>query len=148
MRELIRTHGLTFAFVVSLVATGGSLFLSEVMHFMPCELCWFQRIFMYPLVLLLGRAAIRDDRAMAGYALPLSIIGGLFSTYHYAKQKVPGFADIAPCRAGIPCHTDYLDWFGVITIPFLALVAFILITVFLVMSRKEAAVDEEETMAG
>lgn len=143
MRELVRTHGLTFAFIVSLVATGGSLFLSEVMGYMPCQLCWFQRIFMYPLVLLLGRAAIRDDRAMAGYALPLSVIGGLISAYHYAEQKVPGLAEFAPCKAGIPCNTDYLDWFGVITIPLMALAAFILITIFLVMARKEAASDEK-----
>ncbi len=147
MRALIRNHGLTFAFIVSLVATGGSLFLSEVMGYMPCQLCWFQRIFMYPLVLLLGRAAIRDDRAMAGYALPLSIIGGLISAYHYAEQKVPGLAEIAPCKAGIPCNTDYLDWFGVITIPLMALVAFILITVFLAMSRREASTAEDEIMA-
>jgi len=144
MRELIRVHGLTFAFIVSLAATGGSLFLSEVMGYMPCQLCWFQRIFMYPLVLLLGRAAIRDDRAMAGYALPLSVIGGLISAYHYAEQKVPGLADIAPCKAGIPCNTDYLDWFGVITIPLMALAAFALISVFLVMGRHKMAADSED----
>lgn len=138
MRELVRAHGITFAFVVSLVATGGSLFLSEVLGFIPCSLCWYQRIFMYPLVLLLGRAAILDDRKIAGYALPLSIIGGLISTYHYAKQKVPGFSDFAPCNIGIPCHTDYLDWFGIITIPLLALVAFIMITLFLLASRRGA----------
>jgi disulfide bond formation protein DsbB len=131
-------YGILFAFIVSLVATGGSLFLSEVLGFIPCSLCWYQRIMMYPLVLLLGRAAILDDRKIAGYALPLSIIGGLISTYHYAKQKIPGFNEFAPCNVGIPCNTDYLDWFGFITIPFLALVAFIMITCFLLMSRKSA----------
>jgi disulfide bond formation protein DsbB len=144
MTALIRSNGIMFAFIVSLAATGGSLFLSEVMGYMPCQLCWFQRIFMYPLVLLLGRAAMRDDRAIAGYALPLSIIGGLIAAYHYAEQKVPGLAEIAPCKAGIPCHTDYLDWFGVITIPLLALIAFILITVFLAMGRREAAPEAED----
>lgn len=139
MQALIRANGIMFAWIVSLVATGGSLFLSEVMGYMPCQLCWFQRIFMYPLVLLLGRAAIRDDRSIAGYALPLSIIGGLFSAYHYAEQKVPGLADFAPCKAGIPCNTDYLDWFGVITIPLMALAAFILITIFLLYGRKPQA---------
>lgn len=136
MSSWLRNYGLYFAWVVSLVATGGSLFLSEVMHYIPCNLCWFQRIFMYPLVLLLGRAALRDDRGMAGYALPLSVIGGLFSLYHYMEQKVPGMAGIMPCRSGVPCNEDYLDWFGFITIPLLALIAFVLITVFLLFVRK------------
>jgi disulfide bond formation protein DsbB len=143
MQALIRSYGVVFAFAVSLVATGGSLFLSEVLGYIPCQLCWFQRICMYPLVLLLGRAALRDDRHIAGYALPLSMIGGLIAAYHYAEQKVPGLADIAPCKAGIPCNTDYLDWFGVITIPLMALVAFILITALLLVVRK-AASDEAE----
>jgi disulfide bond formation protein DsbB len=136
MRLLLRTYGLLFAWIVSLTATGGSLFLSEVMGYLPCKLCWFQRIFMYPLVLLLGRAAIRDDRAITGYALPLSVIGGLISAYHYAEQKIPGVAALTPCTAGVPCDQDYLNWFGFITIPFMALVAFILITVFLLATRK------------
>ncbi|GIO13357.1 disulfide bond formation protein C [Cohnella xylanilytica] len=136
MSSWVRNYGLYFAWVVSLVATGGSLFLSEVMRYIPCDLCWFQRIFMYPLVLLLGRAALRDDRGMAGYALPLGVIGGLFSLYHYMEQMVPGMARIVPCRSGVPCNEDYLDWFGFITIPLLALIAFVLITVFLLFVRK------------
>ncbi|MBW5444867.1 disulfide bond formation protein B [Cohnella sp. CFH 77786] len=138
MRALIREYGILFAFIVSLTATGGSLFLSEVMGYIPCQLCWFQRIFMYPLVLLLGRAAIRDDRGIAGYALPLSVIGAVIASYHYAEQKIPGLADIAPCTAGVPCNTDYLDWFGIITIPLMALTAFLLIIAFLLLSRKPA----------
>ncbi|WP_123039830.1 disulfide oxidoreductase [Cohnella candidum] len=143
MRALIREYGVLFAFIVSLAATCGSLFLSEVMGYIPCNLCWFQRIFMYPLVWLLGRAAIRDDRGIRGYVLPLAIIGALFSAYHYAEQKIPGVADIAPCKTGIPCNTDYLDWFGVITIPLMALFAFILIIVFLLLSRKPSDHAEE-----
>src|SRR5690606_9031705 len=115
-----------FSFVVSLVATGGSLFLSEVLGYIPCDLCWFQRICMYPLVVILGRAALKDDWGAAGYALPLSVIGGCISAWHYAVQKVPALAHTGPCRSGIPCNADYLDWFGVITIPLLALIAFIL----------------------
>jgi len=147
MQALIRSYGIVFAFIVSLIATGGSLFLSEVLGYIPCQLCWFQRICMYPLVILLGRAALRDDRNIAGYALPLSIIGGLIAAYHYAEQKIPGLAEIAPCKAGIPCNTDYLDWFGVITIPLMALVAFILITVFLLMSKGAASDEDAEEAA-
>jgi disulfide bond formation protein DsbB len=133
---MIRQYALYLAWVVSLAAVGGSLYLSEVMGFIPCKLCWLQRIFMYPLVILLGRAAYRNDRNIIGYALPLSIIGGCISVYHYMEQKVPGMADILPCTQGVPCSEDYLDWFGVITIPLMALVAFILITVFLLMGRQ------------
>lgn len=136
MSAWIRNYGLYMAWLVSLVATGGSLFLSEVMHYVPCNLCWFQRIFMYPLVLLLGRAALKDDRGIAGYVLPLSVIGGLFSLYHYMEQKVPGVAGLMPCRTGVPCNRDYLDWFGVITIPLMALVAFILITILLLLVKR------------
>jgi len=134
---LLKPYGIYFAWVTSLVATGGSLFLSEVMHYIPCSLCWFQRIFMYPLVILLGIAGFRNDHGIRTYALPLSIIGGCISLYHYLQQKVPGLAEVLPCTAGVPCNVDYLNWFGFITIPFLALVAFSLITFFLWIADKE-----------
>ncbi|TBL78624.1 disulfide oxidoreductase [Paenibacillus thalictri] len=135
VRRTMYDYALYFAWVVSLVATLGSLFLSEVIGFAPCKLCWFQRIFMYPLVILLGRASYTNDRGQIAYALPLSIIGGLFSLYHYAEQKIPGLAKLLPCTSGVPCNEDYLNWFGFITIPFMALIAFILITIFLWCGR-------------
>ncbi|THF75629.1 disulfide oxidoreductase [Cohnella fermenti] len=144
MATAIRNYGLYLAWVVSLAATGGSLFLSEVMHYVPCDLCWYQRILMYPLVLLLGRAALKDDRRIVGYALPLSIIGGLISIYHYAEQKVPGFSGVVPCRSGVPCNKDYLDWFGFITIPLLALIAFAMIAALLIAVKTGANNAETE----
>lgn len=122
---------LYFAWLLSLLATGGSLFLSEVMHYVPCSLCWFQRIFMYPLAILLGMAGFKQDLSIRPYAMALSIMGGCISLYHYLEQKVPGLAKILPCTSGIPCNVDYLNWFGFITIPLLALVAFAIITFFL-----------------
>jgi disulfide bond formation protein DsbB len=135
--ELIKTYSLYLAWVVALTATAGSLFLSEVLGFVPCKLCWIQRIFMYPLVFLLGQAAYRGDRKIIRYVLPLSIIGGCFSIYHYAEQQIPGLARIAPCSGDVPCSLDYLDWFGWITIPLLALIAFTLITLLLILAPKE-----------
>jgi len=135
MRDFFRTYSLNLAWIVSLAAVGGSLYFSEVMRFIPCSLCWWQRIFMYPIVFLLGIACYRNDRGIIRYVLPLSIIGGLISTWHVLEQKVPGFADIAPCTTGIPCDQDYINWLGFITIPMLALTAFILITVFLLLGR-------------
>jgi disulfide bond formation protein DsbB len=142
MRELARTYGLYFAWLVAIVATGGSLYFSEVLGFIPCKLCWFQRIFMYPLVFVLGIASYRADTRIVGYVLPLTVVGGSISLYHYLEQKVPGFANPAICAVGVPCTTEYINWLGFITIPFLALVAFTLITLSMILiwraTREEA----------
>ncbi|MBA4494538.1 disulfide oxidoreductase [Paenactinomyces guangxiensis] len=135
--NLFQQFGLYFAWVVSLLATGGSLYFSEVMGFIPCSLCWYQRILMYPLIILLGIASYRNDRAIIPYTLPLSIIGGGISLFHYLQQKVPGLASLAPCKTGVPCSGMYINWLGFITIPFLALVAFILISLFLWLGRNQ-----------
>lgn len=128
---------LYFAWIVSVVATLGSLYFSEIRGFIPCELCWFQRILMYPLSLILGIAAYNNERSIKKYVLPLSILGGSISLYHYMLQKVPGFAPITPCTSGVPCNVDYINWLGFITIPFLALIAFILITINLLLVKRE-----------
>lgn len=145
LKPLLRKYALYLAWLVSVVATTGSLFLSEVLQYTPCKLCWLQRIFMYPLVILLGIACYKDDRRQIGYVLPLSIAGGLLSLYHYAEQKVPGMADLLPCTEGVPCSVDYLDWFGIITIPLLALIAFTLITALLLIGRSQPAAEQEES---
>lgn len=147
MRAFCRQYSLYLAWVVSLVAVGGSLYFSEVMRYEPCKLCWIQRIFMYPQVLLLGMAAYKNDRKMIGYVLPLSFIGGFVSLYHYAEQKIPALAKMTPCTVGVPCNQDYIDWLGFITIPFLALIAFVLIIIFLSFGKvrsNEAELDEME----
>lgn len=127
---------LYFAWFVAVVATLGSLYFSEIRLFLPCELCWYQRIAMYPLAVLLGIAAYTNDLKITKYALPFSIVGGLIAFYHYLLEKVPGFASVKPCSQGIPCDVAWINWFGFITIPFLALTAFVLITVFLLISKK------------
>ncbi|WP_047373736.1 disulfide oxidoreductase [Exiguobacterium sp. ZOR0005] len=136
MRSFFNRYGLYVAWLVSLTATLGSLYFSEIRGFVPCELCWVQRIFMYPLVFLLGIAVFTDDRSVKKYVLPLSIVGGLISLYHYLVQKVPGFADIKPCTQGVPCNVQYINWFGFVTIPFLALTAFTIITLLLLTVKK------------
>ena len=131
MRSMVQKYGLYLAWLVALTATLGSLYFSEIRGFVPCELCWIQRIFMYPLSIILGIAVFTDDRTVKKYVLPLTIIGGFISLYHYLVQKVPGFADIKPCVQGVPCSAQYINWLGFVTIPFLALTAFTLITVLL-----------------
>lgn len=126
------------AWFVSLIATLGSLYFSEIRGFIPCELCWYQRISMYPLVLILGIATFRNDGKVPQYVLPLSLLGGSISVLHYLEQKIPGFGGIKPCVNGVPCSSEYINWLGFITIPFLALIAFALITVAMLIlaSRK------------
>jgi disulfide bond formation protein DsbB len=135
MKPIIKAYGLYLAWVVVIVAVGGSIYLSEVLFYEPCKLCWIQRIFMYPQLILLGMASYKNDRGIVTYLLPINFIGAAVSLYHYAEQKIPGLSDLLPCSPGVPCNLDYINWFGFITIPFLALFAFVLITILLIASK-------------
>lgn len=128
---------LYLAWVVAIAATLGSLYFSDIRNFIPCTLCWYQRILMYPLILILGIATFQNDVKVKKYALPMSIIGGCISLFHYLEQMVPGFAQIKPCAQGVPCSAKYINWFGFVTIPFLALTAFTMITVLLILVHKK-----------
>ncbi|MCJ7840192.1 disulfide oxidoreductase [Lederbergia sp. NSJ-179] len=135
-KSTFQDYILYFAWIVSLIATLGSLYFSEIKGFIPCELCWYQRILMYPLVIIIGIAAFDQNKKIKKYVLPLSIIGGCISFYHYLIQKVPGLAPVKPCVGGVSCSGQYINWLGFITIPFLALIAFILITVLMLLLRQ------------
>jgi disulfide bond formation protein DsbB len=124
---------LLLSWIAAIIATLGSLYFSEVMHFIPCTLCWYQRIFMYPLAILLGVAVYRNDKGIYKYALPLSIIGMLIAGYHTLLQKIPYLQQFEMCTTGVPCSKDYINWLGFITIPLLALIAFTTITVSLII---------------
>ena len=127
LREVLDGIGpsaLWLAFAVAAVATAGSLFLSEYSSFIPCRLCWFQRIAMYPLVIVLGGAALRRDvRGAVFYGLPLAVIGSAVAVWHLYIEANPE-SESASCRIGAPCSTKWIDVFGYITIPMLALTAF------------------------
>ncbi|MCW1927423.1 disulfide formation protein C [Bhargavaea beijingensis] len=121
---------------VSLVATAGSLYFSEVRGYIPCELCWYQRILMYPMVVIGAVAIFRKDFRVAVYTLALSVIGGLISLYHYGIQKLPALQDSAPSCGQVSCTGAYINWMGFVTIPFLALTAFIIIAVLSLLMLK------------
>jgi len=131
MGWLFREYGLYMAWLVALVATGGSLYLSEALHWAPCELCWFQRISMYPLVILLGMASYRGDYQIARYVLPLSAIGGIFALLHYLEQRMPGFQVGISCQLGVSCSEQYINWLGFITLPLLSMIAFTMIALLM-----------------
>lgn len=117
------------SWAVSVVATLGSLYFSEVVGYPPCTYCWFQRVLMYPLTIWLGIASARKDFGQSLYVLPISALGIGMSTYHYLTQKTSWFAKAGASCGIVPCNIEYINWFGFVTIPFLALIAFILITV-------------------
>jgi len=130
---------LVFAcWLLASMATLGSLFLSEVMGHLPCLLCWYQRICMYPLVLILPAGLFPFDRNIVRYALPLSFAGTLISIFHLllAAGYIP--ESIKPCVQGIPCSEVQVVWFGFVTIPLLSVSSFLLITALLVLTHKRS----------
>ena len=140
MRKLTKKaeNLLLLIWVQAFLATTGSLFYSEVMGYIPCELCWYQRILMYPLVVIYGVAMFKKDVKMSYAGLFLSGIGMLVSTYHYLIQKVSAFQELGgSCSGAVPCNAIYVNYFGFITIPFLAGVAFIVIFVLHLILLKE-----------
>src|SRR5690625_90032 len=118
---------LLIIWIQSLVATFGSLFYSEILGYIPCELCWYQRILMYPLVFIYGTALIKKDIKIALSGMYLSGIGMFVSAYHYALQKAPFLQNADGFCGDVPCTLQYVNYFGFITIPFLAGIAFIII---------------------
>jgi disulfide bond formation protein DsbB len=135
VRDTLLGGELWAAWAIALVATLGSLYYSEVADFVPCRLCWFQRIAMYPLaILLLGMALRRDVRNGFWYAIPFPVIGLGVSLYHVYIEHHPE-AESQSCRAGVPCSTRWIEELGYVTIPVLAGTAFATIIVLLLFAR-------------
>ncbi len=133
LRSALWGYELWAAFVVAAIATGGSLFLSEIAHFVPCELCWFQRIAMYPLSIVTLLAALAGDHRVARYLLPLPLVGAGVSVYHILVENHV-IATPQGCQIGIGCAVKWINEFGYMTIPTLALTAFVLLIGFLALA--------------
>lgn len=125
------------AFGIAAVATAGSLTYSEVYHYTPCELCWAQRIGMYPLALLLGVALARRDLSVRWYAIPLASLGLLVSTWHVLLQRIPSLAGTTSCDASAPCNVIWVRALGVLTIPTMAGMGFLAIIALLLAARPD-----------
>ncbi|GBF04376.1 disulfide bond formation protein DsbB [Deinococcus aerius] len=143
---MTRDNRLYLAWVVALAATLGSLWFSEVRGFVPCVLCWFQRVAMYPLALLLGLAALRGDLGIRAYALPLAAVGWVIALIQNLEDwgVIPTLR-VCNARNAVPCDVHWPVWGGplanlnsVLTIPVLALIAFTLILGLLSWGRKRA----------
>lgn len=114
-------------FLVSLVATLGSLYFGEVLKYPPCTLCWYQRICMYPLVFILGAAIWSEDRGYLKYVLPLALTGLVISSYHVLLYYGFIAESITPCAQGVSCTSKQIEYLGFITIPLLSFVSFVLV---------------------
>lgn len=131
--ESIRPVLIPAAAVVALVSTLGSLYLSEVALFEPCLLCWYQRIAMYPLPVILGIAAFRRDLSVRVYAIPIAVIGFGIAAYHYLIQVFPAL-DSGTCSLDVPCSARYLELFGFVSIPFMAAAGFLFVIATLALA--------------
>lgn len=127
---------LLLAWLISLAALLGSLYFSEIRHFPPCVLCWYQRICMYPLAAIFAIGIAGRDRRVYRYALPMSLVGLGISIYHNLLYYniLPEAA--APCIQGVSCTTKFIEYFGFVTIPLLSGLAFLAITILMILFRK------------
>jgi disulfide bond formation protein DsbB len=132
--NFLQQYGPYLAFGQALAAMLGSLYFSEIAGFVPCTLCWYQRILMYPLTLIILVGIIKQDEFLPNYVLPFSIIGIFVSAYHYLIQ-LGLFSHPSACSAGIPCDLRWVSYFGFITIPFMALTAFVVITIIMFATK-------------
>jgi len=132
MKHFRSQYLIYFAWIQSIAAMFGSLYYSEIKHFTPCVLCWYQRILMYPLVIIIAVGILRKDKKIYQYVLPMSILGWSIALYHVLLQKGILPEAIAPCTIGASCVTKYTGYFGFITIPVMSLTAFSIITLCMI----------------
>lgn len=135
--DMVRPIRLWLAWLVAAVAMAGSLYFSEIANFEPCELCWFQRIAMYPLALVLLIAALRRDEGIRHYAVPVASVGATISAYHYLIEWHPSL-DAGACEITAPCTAPWFRQFGFVSLPLMALCGFAAIVSLLTLGPSAA----------
>ena len=136
---IVSPYARILAFIVALVAMGGSLFFSEIAKYTPCLLCWWQRIFMYPQTILIAMGIIKNDRNSADYAIGLSAVGGSIALYHYYIQLGgKTFFSCAQVGFSASCTERFTLEFGYVSIPMMALTAFAAIIILMTIYSREA----------
>jgi disulfide bond formation protein DsbB len=148
VRRVVWGYELWLAFVVTAIATGGSLFFSDIAGFVPCELCWYQRICMYPLALLTLLMALAGDHRAARYLIPFPVIGAGVSVYHLLVENGV-VAQSRGCLLSAPggCGVKWINEFGYMTIPTLALTGFALSLSFLLLASVDIPDGEQEIVS-
>ncbi|MEK7076231.1 MAG: disulfide bond formation protein B [Patescibacteria group bacterium] len=136
MIKFIKENMLYIAWITAVASMVSSLYFGEILGLAPCVLCWYQRIAMYPLVLIIGIGIVKKDRNFYYYALPLSLIGGAIAFYQNLLYYNVIQERLTPCTFGISCTTRYIQLLGFIDIPLLSLFSFILITAVLLINKK------------
>lgn len=132
----IKNNLAQFSLLIATISTAGSLIFSEILSFPPCTLCWYQRIAMYPLVVILAIGIWKKDKFLSYLVLPFSIIGLIIAAYHNLLYYNIIPESVAPCTLGISCTTKYIEWLGFVTIPLLSLISFLAITILMLLFRK------------
>lgn len=130
--KFITNNHILFIFIISFLGVVGSLFFSEVLNLEPCKLCWYQRIFLYPIALLSGIAVVFRIQIRKIFIISLAFPGFLIAIFHYFTQMIYGKSDVSVCGGGVSCN--FVDWnlFGFITIPFLSILSFFAILLIII----------------
>lgn len=127
---------LFLCWILAAISTAGSLFFSNVMDFAPCILCWYQRICLFPLTIILAFGLFPFDKNVVKYSLPLAIIGWSIALYHTLLYSGIIPESIQPCSQGVSCTEEYIDLFGFVTIPMLSLLSFSTIVLLLIILKR------------
>lgn len=123
--------------IVATIATLGSLFFSEVMRFPPCVLCWYQRIAMYPLVLIFFIGSFQGAKATFSFSFPIVTVGWITALYHNLLHYKIIPETLSPCLQGVSCSTVFINWFGFLTIPMLSFISFSILLILLFLLRRD-----------
>ncbi len=146
VHDLLKGYELTFGAIAAGTATFGSLYLSEIENLIPCTDCWYQRIAMYPIFVILAIAAVRKDTSVRLYSSVLAVIGSVIAIYHYLIQWFPELEGTS-CTTAIPCTFAWFRVFGFISIPYMALSAFTLVLVMMAALKSNTADHEADAIA-
>jgi len=128
---------LPLAAAVTTTCTLGSLYFSEIVNYKPCIMCWYQRIMMYPLAIILIVAVITKDAKVWRYATPLAAIGIMISTYHWFLERFPNL-ETGVCDVDVPCEFIWFEHFGFVTLPFMAFTGFLAVLVFTTLPTQKS----------
>lgn len=138
MKAFIKNHALYMAWLIALIGLLCSVFFGELLHHEPCRLCWYQRVCLFPLVLILGIAAYKEDARIIVYAMPLALLGIFFALYQVLGIFIPKMSTPALCGYKINCSEQLMEFWGFLSFPLISLIGFLLIFFFLRLARSSS----------